>query len=78
LIWNEITEKYNLAFKSFKPKSDQIEIPMNQIANLIERILKDMTNKSFDDIESNLNSNYVSNILVQQNLTSQIWTTSTD
>jgi hypothetical protein len=78
LIWNELIEKYNLAFKSYKPKSGQIEIPMNQIANLIERILKDMTNKTFEQLESNLSSNYVSNILIQQNLISQIWTTSTD
>ena len=78
LIWNELIEKYNLAFKSYKPKSGQIEIPMNQIANLIERILKDMANKTFEQLESNLSSNYVSNILIQQNLISQIWTTSTD
>ena len=71
-------KKYNLAFKSYKPKSDQIEIPMNQIANLIERVLKEMSNKTKSQIELSINSEYISQILFDQNMISQVWTTSTD
>lgn len=78
LIWNELTKKYNLAFKSYKPKSDQIEIPMNQIANLIERVLKEMSNKTKSQIELSIKSEYISQILFDQNMISQVWTTSTD
>ena len=78
LIWNELTEKYNLAFRSYKPKSDQIEIPMNQIANLIERLLKEMSNKPKSEIELSISSEYISKILFDQNMISQVWTTSTD
>ena len=78
LIWNELTEKYNSAFNSYKPKSDQIEIPMNQIANLIERLLKEMSNKPKSQIELSVSSEYISKILFDQNMISQVWTTSTD
>ncbi|HEY9705090.1 MAG TPA: hypothetical protein V6C58_21815, partial [Allocoleopsis sp.] len=61
-----------------KPKSDQIEIPMNQIANLIERVLKEMSNKTKSQIEFSINSKYISKILFDQNMISQVWTTSTD
>jgi hypothetical protein len=78
LIWTNLIKFYDLAIKDRRLKTKGVEFPMNQIAQLAERILKDVSGKNILDIQNTITDEYISVAFNEQMLAPQLWTTFTE